>query len=133
MTVKARKRDLRTRVAVATFDQVRRYAAAHGITQYAAAERLVLHGLDATNTTAEADAAVKAALEQLAAKAELLAALIDRSLFGAMVGYAYARHVALGSLDGEQRQALDQAIAQVADGAYQRQRAKALGGHDDAA
>lgn len=133
MTAKTRKRDLRTRVALGTFDQVRRYAAAHGITQYAAAERLVLLGLDAANTTTEADAAVKALLDQLAAKMELLGALADRSLHGATVGYAYARHLALANLDTEQRQALDLAIAQAAEGAYQRQRAKALGDDHGAA
>jgi hypothetical protein len=133
VTTKTRKRDLRTRVALATYDHVRRYAAAHGITQYAAAERLVLQGLDATNTSAEADAAVKTALDQLAAKTELLAALTERALHSATAGYVYARHGALTNLDGAQRQTLDQTLTQAVDDANQRQRAKALGGDHDAA
>ena len=132
MTAKSRKRDLRTRVSLTTFDQVRRYSAAHAITQYAAAERLVLQGLDAANATAATDDAMRATLDQLAARVEQLTALVDRSLFGAMMGYAYARHIALANLDAEQRQALDLATTKAAERAHQRQRAKALGGDNDA-
>ena len=128
MTTNIRKRDLRTRVAHATFDQVRRYATAHQITPYAAAERLVVLGLDVIANTTATDAATRQALDHLAGKVDVLAALTDRALFGAMIGYTYARHVAVGSLDATQRQALDQAIAHAAESAYQRQRAKVLGG-----
>lgn len=133
MTTKSRKRDLRTRVAQSTFEQVRRYAAAHQLTPYAAAERLVLIGLDGDGKANEAQAAITSSLDQLAARMDTLAALTDRALFGAMVAYACIRHATVAGLDTEQRQALEQTIGQAADSAYQRQRAKALGGDHEPA
>jgi predicted GTPase len=128
VTTKARKHDLRTRVARPTYDQVCRFAVAQNLTPYAATERLVLLGLDTLGNTTTTDAETRQALDHLAAKMDLLAGMTDRALFGAMVSYAYARHVATDALDAAQRQTLDQAITQSAEGAYRRQRAKVLGG-----
>jgi hypothetical protein len=133
VTSKIRKRDLRTRVANTVFDQVRRYAAAQQLTIYAATERVVLLGLDAIGNATATDTATRQALDHLAAKVDVLAAMTDRALHGAVVGYAYARHAVVGALDAAQRQVLDQAIAQVAEGAYARQRAKVLGGDHEPA
>jgi hypothetical protein len=132
-SVKARKYDLRTRVPQATHDQVRRFAAAHQLTVYAAAERLVLLGLDTLSNATTTDDATRQALAHLTGKVDVLSALTDRALFGAMVAYSYARHTVVSSLDAAQRQALDQSLAQSAEAAHRRQRAKVLGGDHDQA
>jgi hypothetical protein len=128
VTAKTRKFDLRTRVTQPVHDQVRRFAVSRQLTEYAAAEQLVMLGLDTLGNTTTSDAETRHALNHLAAKMDLLSGLVDRTLFGAMIGYTYARHVAVGPLDAMQRQTLDQTIAQSAEGAYRRQRAKVLGG-----
>jgi len=127
VTTKMRKRDLRTRVTYPTFDRVRVFAAAHQLTTYAAIERLVLLGLDTVNAVATNDAEITHSFSQLLARVELLTALVDRGLFSSVVAFAYARHAALGALEGDARQTLDQALTQNAEGAYLRQRSKALG------
>jgi hypothetical protein len=127
VTRKVRKRDLRTRVPYPTFDRVRTFAAAHQLTTYAAVERLVLLGLDAGNAATQAESEIADGIRQLSARADLITALTDRALFCSVVAFAYARHVAIGSLEGDSRQALDHALTQYADGAYERQRSKALG------
>ncbi|WP_158755825.1 hypothetical protein [Dyella sp. S184] len=127
MTAKVRKRDLRTRVTYPTFDRVRTFALAHELTTYGAIERLVLLGLDAVNATATIDTNITNSIDQLSARIELLTALVDRSLFSSVVAFAYARHAALGLLDGDPRQTLDNALTQNAESAYHRQRSKALG------
>ena len=132
MTTKTRKHDLRTRVTQSTLDQVRRYAAAQKLTSYAAAERLVMLGLETLSNATGIDAVIQQTLDCLIAKVDLLSGLTDRTLFSATVAYVYARHVAIDALDGTQRQALDQALTRSAESAYQRQLAKVGGDHASA-
>ena len=127
MTARTRKRDLRTRVTYLIHERVRTYAAAHQLTVYQAAERLVLLGLDSTSATnSAADDTAHQSLTQLAAKVDVLAALVDRAIFGALVAYAYARYGALDGLTGDARQARDRELLEAGQDAYRRQRNQAL-------
>jgi hypothetical protein len=99
VTTPLRRRELHTRVSEPVYSQIRRYAAAQQLTLYAAAERLLLVALDAVTATETTDHTVRDTLAQLVAKAEIVSAVADRALYGAMIGYAYARSAALrGSL-----------------------------------
>jgi hypothetical protein len=110
-------------------EQVRVYAVAHGVTVYEATERLVVIGLDGAvkPQKPELDSSLHSMVAQITAKTDLLTALTDRALYTCVLAYAYARHAGLSALDGDQRQTLDNSIVQTAEGAYMRQRAKALG------
>jgi hypothetical protein len=127
VTAKVRKRDLRTRVTYSTFDRVKTFAVANQLTTYAAIERLVLLGLDAGSTATNFEAEIADGIRQLSARIDLITALTDRALFCSVIAFAYARHVAISSLEGDSHQALDHTLTQYADGAYARQRSKALG------
>lgn len=121
MTTFIRRRELHTRVTDAAYDQIRRYAAARNLTVYAAAERLVLVALEAVNASRTTDDAVKDALAQLVARVEITAAVADRALYGAMVGYAFSRAAALRGLATGERSERDKELVAIGEAAYRRQ------------
>jgi len=127
VTVRTRKRDLRTRVTYPVHERVRIFAAAQQMTVYQATERLVLLGLDSTGSILKgADRALPDAIEQFAAKLDVLVSLTDRAVFGALVGYAYARAAALDELVGDARLNRDRALLEAGQEAYQRQLNQAM-------
>lgn len=128
MTLKAHKRDVRTRVSEPTYRAIERYAAAHKLTTYAATERLLELGVNALSHGDEAAARLQSSLDSMDGRLGELAKLTDRTLYTAAIAYAYARHTAIGSLSEARRDALDQGVAADGQAAYRRQRDQALGG-----
>ena len=129
MTDPIRRRELHTRVSDPVYGQIRRYAAAQKLTLYAAAERLLLVVLDAVNATETTDHTVRDTLAQLVAKTEIASAVADRALYGAMVGYAFARAAALRGMPSDERTEQDKELVSKGEAAYRRQLDKIAEGH----
>lgn len=129
MTMPVRRRELHTRVSDPVHAQICRYATAHQLTVYAAAERLILVALDALAATETTDNTVRDTLAQLVAKAEIVSAVADRALYGAMIGYAYARSAALRGAAPDERAERDKELVSAGEAAYRRQLDKITEGH----
>lgn len=121
---KQRKRDIRTRVPQAVYVRVATFASSKNISNYQAAERLILLGLASTESAPEEK--LFAATESLSARLDEVLKLVDRSAFGAFVSYAYARAAALGQLTGEARDIQDKKLLQIGSEAFNNQINKAF-------
>lgn len=125
---KTRKRDLRTRVPDSVYCDVQRYAQARQLTAYSATEHLIVLGLETLSQEDATSARLQHSLDSVDGRLSTMAQLLDRTLYTAAIGYAYARHVAVDQAPEHQRVSLDEGLAGIGRDAYQRQRALALGG-----
>jgi hypothetical protein len=99
-----------------------RHAERRGLTRYKMLGRVVDHGLSVVESGISAPTDMRDIAEEIAALSVRFAELeriLDRALFTACAGYAYARHAALGG------RRTDDAISAEALAAYERQRSLA--------